>query len=138
MPIDVKVEIRGLNEVAGAFRRVNADAPAALKSEYSAVAGRVASRAAGLVPKLTGRAAGSLKPRASARGAAIVAGGSAAEHYPWLDFGGRVGRQKSVLRDHVTGGRYIYPTIAAEGDNIKRGTEEAIVNAARKSGFEVR
>lgn len=145
--MDVKVEIRGLRELASAFKAVDAGLPRQLRTEYLGVARVVADRIAGRVSRgSSGRAAGSIKPRASQRGASIAAGGSAAEYYPWLDFGGSVGKghrpgvpwSGSIRRDAPDGGRYIYPTIAGSGDEIREGTEAAIKRAAEAAGFETK
>lgn len=138
MVVETKVRILGLRELQSAFKKVDSDIPKELKTSFLRIATDVAGKAAAKVPHRTGRAASSIRPRASQRGAGIAFGGSAAPYYPWLDFGGRVGRNKSIYRDLVVGGRYIYPTIAEEKDAIEKAAEDAVESAAHSAGFEVR
>lgn len=134
----VRVEIRGGRELARAFKRLETGLDKELRAGFREIARTVAGRAASKVPRLTGRAAGSIKPRASQAGAGIAFGGSSAEYYPWLDFGGRVGRGKSLYRDLATGGRYVYPTIAESKDDIGRMADDVIREVARKADFETK
>jgi hypothetical protein len=125
-------------------------AKSALKRELLGVATQVSSRAAGKVPRLTGRAAGSVKPRASMQGASIAFGGSAAPYFPWLDFGGSTGKghragaggSGSVKRPWLGNpsgeGRYIYPTIREMRPEIETAVDDALAAAARAASFETR
>jgi hypothetical protein len=61
-----------------------------------------------------------------------------APYEPWLDFGGRVGRNRSIKRDLVQGGRYLYPTIAEHADDISQQAEDAVHDVAQQAGFETR
>lgn len=135
--VDVKVEFRGLRELSAAFKAVDADLPKAFRVRLLGVAAMVAGRVQSKVPRLTGRAAASYKPRASTRGAGIAFGGSAAPYVPWLEFGGRVGVGKSIERELVIGGRYLYPTLADSKADIAKAVEDAVEAASRDAGFEV-
>lgn len=144
------VQVRGLREVQSAFRKVDKGIPKGFREEFMGIARTVAADAAGRVPSVTGRAAGSIKPRASQRGAGIAFGGRAAPYLPWLDFGGSTGKghrpgvgwSGSVKRDWlgrpVGEGRYVYPAIADNRERIEQAAEEAVMNVAAKAGFEVR
>jgi hypothetical protein len=134
----VRVELRGAKDLNRAFKRLETGLEKELRAAFREIARTVAGRAAAKVPRLSGVAAGSIKPRASQTGAGIAFGGSSAEYYPWLDFGGRVGRGKSVYRDLVVGGRYVYPTIAESKDDIGRMADEAIRDVAKKADFETK
>lgn len=138
MVVAARVEVRGLRELSGAFRQIDVNLQRQLKTELMAVAQMVAGRAAAKVPKVSGAAAASITPRSSVRGAGIAFGGTRAPYYPWLDFGGRVGRRKSIYRDMIQGGRYVYPAIGESRDDIEEGVEEAVNKAAKAAGFETR
>lgn len=135
----VRVEVRGIAELSAAFKGIDKELPKALQVEFKAIAEGVARKAAGKVPQgKTGHAAGSIRARATAKGAGIAFGGPKAEYYPWLDFGGRVGRKRSIKRDIVSGGRYVYPTIGENKEEIGRAALEAIERVAERNDFEVR
>jgi hypothetical protein len=134
----VKVEVRGIRELQRAFKQVESGLPKALRGEFLGIAQRVASSAASRVERLTGRAASSIVPRASTRGASIAFGGQRAEHYPWLDFGGAVGRRRSIVRPVVAGGRYVYPAIAEHQEETAAAVDQAIERTAERVGFETR
>lgn len=135
---NVRVEIRGLREFRGALQQIERELPRELAVRYLERARDLAGRVASQVPRLTGRAAGSVAPRPAASGAALVAGGARAPHFPWLEFGGAVGRNRSVRRELVPDGRWIYPTIAEAGDEIGQAAGDAVESVARRAGFEVR
>jgi hypothetical protein len=143
---DVKVVMHGIRELSGALRRVDARLPGEIRAEFRGVADQVAAKVASKVPRRSGRAAASVKGRASGRNASIVAGGRAAPHFPWLDFGGSVGRGhrprvpwSGAIRRDWRGkpggeGRYIYPTIREERDEIIEGADQAVERVLRKVG----
>lgn len=140
------VQVKGLREVASALRSVDKALPKQLREEFLPIARQVAGDAASRVPRDSGKAARSIKPRASQRGAGIAFGGPSAPHYPWLDFGGSTGKghrpgvadSGSVKRDFIPGGRYVYPAIMANEEDIVQAAGDAPVNLARKHGLEAR
>jgi hypothetical protein len=89
------------------------------------------------VPSKSGAARGSLKAASSQTQARVSAGGRAAPYYPWLDFGGAVGRKKSVHRDFYKSGRYIFPTVAEKQDDIQDAMAKAVQQLAAANGIEV-
>lgn len=97
----------------------------------------VVDRAVPKIPRRTGTAAGSLKARSSQREARIAAGGRRAPHYPWLDFGGRVGPNKSVERPFLTIGRYIYPTVRDHRGDIQDTMATGLSDLAARAGLQV-
>ena len=144
-----KVEVRGLREISGALRKVDADVQRELRTGLKAIAEHVADEARGRVPHgLTGNAAASIKPRSTNRGAAIAFGGTKAPYFPWLDFGGSTGR------GHVSGqsgsgsikrpwlgkpqgdGRYIYPAIKHQMSNTEQAIGDLVLDVAKKAGFD--
>ena len=141
-----QVQIRGIRELRSAFKRVDAEIPKELRKVLKDIALSVVAGIAAKVPRVSGKAARSVRARSSQTGAAIAVGGATAPYYPWLDFGGTVGRghrpgvpwSGSVHRDMPVGGRYVYPTIAEKRDDIDRAVEAALVRASHIAGFEVR
>jgi hypothetical protein len=143
------VQVRGIREVQAAFRKVDKDLPKALRPEFLEVARSVVRGVQQKMPWRTGRAIRSVKPRASQRGAAIAVGGTAAPYYPWLDFGGTTGKghrpgqrfSGSVVRPWMGSpgdGRYLYPTISEQTEDIEKAAEDAVLKVARSAGLEVK
>jgi hypothetical protein len=133
---ETRVEVRGLRELKSAFRQVDKGLNKELGHEFKELAESIAAKVRMKVPKRKGRAASSVKGKGSQRGGAIAFGGSAAPYYPWLDFGGRVGRSKSIYRPFQSSGRYVYPTIAENKDEIIDETDKVLKRMLQKAGFE--
>lgn len=143
-----EIEVRGLREVQSAFRRIDREIPKGMRAELLPIAQMIVSDVQQMVPWRTGAAAASVRPRASQTGAGIAFGGNAAPYFPWLDFGGTVGKghrpgqrySGSVKREwkgRPGDGRYVYPTIEEHRDDIERAVEEAVVAIAKRIQFEV-
>lgn len=139
------VKVQGLREVVSALREADAEAPKRLREHLLPVARLVASRIASKVPRDEGDAAASLSARAGQRGASVAFGGSSAPYFPWLDYGGSVGKghrpgvpwSGSVTRPWMPGGRYVYPTIAEHRDEIAEAALDAMAAAATGAGLKV-
>jgi hypothetical protein len=134
----LKVEVRGVRELRKALKDVGGDAPKELAAGLAEAAEIVARVARPRVPVRTGRAVGSIKVRKQSAGAALAVGGTAAPYYPWLDFGGKVGRNKSIRRPFVHGGRYIYPALADTRDEVNAKVDDVLKRMAERAGFETR
>lgn len=118
-----------------------------LDKEWSGTEGlkRVADTAAGLVvdwarPRVaskSGAAARSVRSTSSASAAKVTGGGARVPYYPWLDFGGRVGRKRSVHRAFLPGGRYIYAGYDARRDEIVRVIAAEMTKIIHSVGWDV-
>lgn len=131
------VSIHGVAEISRAMRRLESTAPRALKGAIDEAADFLVTAIRGEVPRLHGAAAGSVRAQQTGKGVKIRAGGSRAPYYPWLDFGGRVGRKKRTVRPYIGDGRYIFPTLAARHDAFMQTLNDAVVQALRDAGLEV-
>ena len=89
------------------------------------------------VPHRTGAAAASLQVEENGQTATVVSGGSRAPHYPWLDWGGAVGRGGHTVRPYIAQGRYLYPALRAQGDAIADAQRHALVELCRTAGLTV-
>lgn len=134
---DVDIEIHGLREFQASLRRMDATLPKRLRIALNQASQVVVDDARPLVPRRSGAAAGSLKVRSSQREARVAAGGRKAPYYAWLDFGGRVGRRRSVARPFYKEGRYIYPSLSQNRDEIQRVMGRALAELAESAGLEV-
>jgi hypothetical protein len=135
MANDVTIRVEGLREYSKALRDIDKSLGPELRKGLNEVANIVVDAARPLVPRRTGAAAESIKAGSTARGAAIKVGGNKAPYYQWLDFGGAVGRNKSVKRPFFQGGRYIYPTLARKRSEAVEKLEEVLGRLARENGF---
>lgn len=131
----VSVKFTGLTAFRGALRQMDVGLAGEMKAGFGAIAENVAGAVRAKVPRRTGRAAGSIKARSTMTGGSIAAGGQAAPYYPWLDFGGRVGRNKSIYRPVIPDGRYLYPTIRSKRGEIIRESDAMIERLAKRAGF---
>lgn len=132
-----RIEIRGLREFQTSLRKMDASLPRQLRIALNQSSDLVINKARPDIPRRTGAAAASLKARSSQREARVAAGGRRAPYYPWLDFGGRVGRKRSVERPFIKEGRYIYPSLRKNRPEIEAVLEKAITRLARDAGVEV-
>ena len=78
-----------------------------------------------------------MKPRSTRTAVRIQAGSKRAPYYGWLDFGGKTGIGKSVVRPFYTEGRYIYPTYSANRSQVIDVMIEEYSAIARDAGLEV-
>lgn len=72
----------------------------------------------------TGRAMRSIQVTRS-----TISAGTGIEYYGFFDFGGRVGRNRSIVRKYIRGGRYLFPAMQKIG--IRRQAEMAAEKAVR-------
>lgn len=146
----VEIKVLGLRELSRGFKQLDAGLDGALKTAFLKIADHVVGVVQQRMPWEVGRAARSVKARASTRGASIAAYGQAAPYGPWLDFGGSVGRghqpgvpwSGAIKRDWrgvpSGSGRYIYPAISEERAATAEAALDAVETAAKKASFEVR
>lgn len=131
------IKIDGLKAFTRNLKRLDAEVPKAMRVALNAAADIVLDYARPRVPKRSGRAAKSLKARSTQTAVRVVAGGKGAPYYPWLDFGGRVGRRKRTTRRFVKEGRYLYPALTAKRADFEQAVRAALVEGARAAGLEV-
>lgn len=134
------IQIRGMSEFVRNLKKIDGDLPKAVRLAANESANVVVRYAKPKVPRGTGpggRAASTVRAK-STRTAARVSGGSKKHpHYPWLDFGGRVGRNRSVRRPFIKEGRYIWATYSERYEEVWRTLHGALIDVARQSGVEV-
>jgi len=133
------VKIDGLTEFQSGLNDLRRDLPKALHMAFNDAADIVGPDARARVPSRTGRAKGTVKARSTETSATVTGGGSGAPYYPWLDFGGRVGRRRSVKRPFLVEGRYIYNVyFRAEGSGrFQDSLTNGLMTVARSARIEV-
>lgn len=131
------LKISGLREFQAALKSMDGESQKKLRLVLNQAAEIVATGARRRMPSRTGRARASVKASSSQREARVKGGGAKAPYYPWLDFGGAVGREKSVKRRYYPDGRFIFPAYSAQQDNIAKLLEARLVELAKESGLDV-
>lgn len=131
------IAVSGLRELARGLKRVDNEAAKQLRIVFNEAAELVVATARPRIPRRTGKAAGSLKTKSTRTAVRVTFGGPRAPYYPWLDFGGRTGIRKSVKREFITDGRYVFPAYYERRDDVERAMQEGIERVARSAGLEV-
>jgi len=131
------IKVEGLDQFVKGLKALDRELPKALRKGLNEAVDLVVTVARSKVTRRSGRAAGSLRAGSTQKAARIIAGGTRAPYYPWLDFGGRVGRRRSVVRRFYKSGRYIYPSLEEKRPETERLISQAIADAGRSAGIEV-
>jgi hypothetical protein len=137
------LEVHGLIEFQNALKQVEGGLDREVRKALKAVAMGVVRRARSKMANPGGNAAMSIKAKATDKFVNITAGGTRAEYFPWLDFGGTTGRGHgpggggSIVRPWAPGGRYIYPAVAESSDEIGEQVTDVILDAAKRAGLDV-
>jgi hypothetical protein len=131
------IKIEGLTAFTRAVKKLDKELPKGLRVAFNVAANLIIGKARPLIPTRSGKAAASLKASSTQGSVRITAGGKKAPYFPWLDFGGKVGRGDSVKRPFIKEGRYLYPTLAANRDEVTKLVSEALADTAKAAGVEI-
>lgn len=131
----LSVEVDGLKELRKALRDIDKGFARELGQAGKRAAEIVADEARPKLPVRSGRARASVRATAG-RGGSVVAGGATAPYVPWLTFGGNVGRDDSVQRPVIRGGRYFYPALRARRDAVVDAFAAAVEQLTKKAGLQ--
>lgn len=135
--MQAKIAVEGLAEFNRGLRKLDSEAPKQLRIALNGAAELLVKRTRPRVPSRSGNARASMKAQSTRTSARVSVGGRKAPYFPWLDFGGRTGRNKSVVRPFYTDGRYVFVTLRDIGPEIQRSLEDGIAQVARNAGLEV-
>lgn len=131
------IKIDGLDQFRANLKVMDRELPKALRMAFNAAAEIVVNDARPRVPSKSGRARGSVKARSTQAYSRVSGGGNKAPYYPWLDFGGKVGRGKSVSRPFLKDGRYIYDAYFRNKARYAEMLEKSLLDVAVQAGVEV-
>jgi hypothetical protein len=136
--VEGTIGVRGLAELNKALRRVDADAPKALRLALNSVADDLVDETRPLFPRVSGRAVGTLKARSTRTSARVSVGSKRAAYVPWLIFGGQ-GRVKGrpAARPFIKEGRWLYPTLVRRREAVSAMLQEAIADVVTRAGLDV-
>ena len=130
------IRVTGDREVIAALGRIKSVMPAVENTSGTVSAAQIAAFARARVPSgppTGGHASSSVV----AMGKEVRGGGAAFPYFPWLDFGGRVGRGNSISRPFMKTGRYIWRGYVTLKPQVEDNMEHALVGAIRLTGLEV-
>jgi hypothetical protein len=131
------IKVVGLNEFRKSLRQLDRTLPKGVRLALNDAANVLVDATRPTIPHRTGSAAASLRAQSTQTTARVAVGGPKAPYYPWLDFGGRVGRGRSVARPFYKEGRYLFPTLKKKRNEIQAAMLNALAELARESGIEV-
>lgn len=131
------IKIDGLTQFVRNLKKIDSDLPKTLRQGFNDAAQIIVDYAKPKVPKRSGAAASTIKARSTASAVRVSEGGNKAPYMPWLDFGGRVGRRRSIQRPFLRQGRFLYAGLEAEGDKVHDAIEGALLGAVAAAGIEV-
>lgn len=131
------IHIDGLRQFQRDLKTLSGDLAKALRKALNKGAEIVAEEARPRVPSRSGKARKSIKAASSQKEARVRGGGARTPYYPWLDFGGRVGRNRSVERRRIDGGRYLYPALADNNERVYQELIGALIEVAENANIEV-
>lgn len=134
------IKIEGLSEFVRNLKKLDSDLPKAARLAGNEAANLIVGVAKPKVPRGPGRgghAANSVKAKSTRTAARVAGGGKKYPYYGWLDFGGAVGRNRSVTRPFLKSGRYIWAAYDAHSDDVYKRLAGALVDVARQAGVEV-
>lgn len=135
----VRVEISGLKELNRKLREIGGDLPKTMRLAFNEAADTVVVEAKPKVPNESGAAARSVRAQSTRTMSRVSGGGAKAPYYPWLDFGGRVGKGKQISRPYKKDGRYIYQVYFKKRDSgeYQEVLSEALRDVIEKAGLDV-
>lgn len=134
------IKITGLSEFTRNLKRFDANLPKAIRIAGNEAANIVVDEAKSRVPTGPGRrghAKTSIKAKSTQSLVRVSGGGKKFPYYPWLDFGGRVGRNRSVLRPFIKEGRYIWAAFGDNRERVQKKLTESLIDVGRLSGVDV-
>lgn len=131
------IKVDGLAQFVRGLKKIDADLPKALRVGFNDAAQIVVDYAQARIPVRSGRARDSIKVRSTATTVRVATGGTKAPYEPWLDFGGAVGKQRSVTRPFLKNGRYVYQALYTKEAEIRTAVEKALLDVCAAAGIEV-
>lgn len=131
------IGVTGLAEFNRGLRKLDSEAPKQLRIALNGAAQLLVDHTRPKVPAITGAARASLKAKSTRTSARVSVGGRKAPYFPWLDFGGRTGINRSVDRPFYTDGRYVFVTLKEISADISRVLADGLAQVARNAGLAV-
>ncbi len=135
----VRIEFEGMRELRRSLKGISKDAQKQLRllqNEAAMIIIRDAKPKVPIGPGVGGHAADSLKAASTQSATKISAGGNKFPYYPWLDFGGKVGKNRSVSRPFLTEGRYIWSSYSDKRKEVLAELERGLDALIKSTGLD--
>lgn len=126
------IEVQGLREFAAKMRTARPELAKELKVGLNDAAEIVVNAAEPKVPHLSGNLARTLRATSTPKVGKVTMGKSSVPYAGFIEFGGAVGRNRSVRRPRVPQGRYLLPAYEANRARVQVVAEHVISEVARK------
>ena len=127
------IKIEGLREFTKNLKTLDSELPKAVRMAFNEAADIVVGSARPRIPTKSGKARASVKARSTRTAARVVGGSTRVPYYPWLDFGGHVGRNRSISRPFLKDGRYIYDAYFREKPRFVEAMEHGLITVAARA-----
>jgi hypothetical protein len=137
MPTIEPIKVTGLKDFRRNLGKISKDLPKAMRLANNDVAEIVVVYVKARMEKRTGAAAGTVRVASTQKEVRVREGSAKRPYVPWLDFGGRVGPQRSVRRPFHSDGRYLYPALAATRDELTTRLADRLMDVCRQAGVDV-
>lgn len=121
-----RIGIQGLAQFSRSLRKLDSEAPKQLRLALNEAANLLADKTRPKVPFRTGAARGSIRAGSTRTSARVTVGGRKAPYFPWLDFGGKTGKNKSAIRPFFKDGRYVFITLGEVSPEIQDSLAKAL------------
>lgn len=131
------IKVSGLKEFRRNIKTINADLPKCIRLANNEVADIVVVWVKQRMENRSGGAVGTVRVASTQKEVRVREGSARKPYVPWLDFGGRVGRKRSVKRKFYSDGRYLYPALGANRDVMTEKLADQLIALCRKAGVEV-
>lgn len=131
------IKVEGLAQFARSLKKLDADLPKAVRLANNEAAEVVVKYTLPLVPTRSGKAKRTVKAISTRTEGRARGGSKGAPYYPWLEFGGHVGRKHATARPYVKEGRYLYPSYLSHRAEVFQVLVKALAKVARDAGLEV-
>lgn len=135
-----KIEVTGLREFQRALKDMDAALPKQIRIALNQASELVIDYAQPRFPRVSGKAAGSLKARSTQREARVALGGRKAPYAPWLVYGGEGKRKgRPSARPFIRAGRDFGPYAALDHrrEQITQIMSDALAQLAKDAGLDV-
>lgn len=134
----IQIRVSGLKQLNRSLKALDADLPKALRLAGNQAADIVVAQARPKVPTGPGKgghAASSIKAASTRTAARVKAGGAKYPYFPWLDFGGKVGRKHRTVRAFLKSGRYVWKAYSERSDVVATTLGQALDKVIIESGL---
>jgi hypothetical protein len=131
------IKVEGLAQFTRSLKKLDSELPKAVRMANNEAAEVVVKYALPLVPTRKGKAKRTVKAISTRTEGRARGGSKGAPYYPWLEFGGHVGRRHATARPYVKEGRYLYPSYLGHRPEVFQVLVKALAKVARDAGLEV-